>query len=149
MDAVTLPPEPPTAATSASGQLPLGTQLFRFVVTGGVSAVVDFGLLVAGMALGLGHTPAKAVSWVFGTLTAYLLNARWTFTTGSTPRRFAAVVLLYVITFVLQVGTFALVYPPLAGRIGVTGGQVVGFVLAQGLATTINFVVQRTLIFRD
>ena len=51
-------------------QLSLATQLFRFVVTGGLSAIVDYGLLVALMNLaGLAHSPAKAISWVFGTLT--------------------------------------------------------------------------------
>ena len=32
----------------------LRTQLVRFVITGGLSAVVDYGLLVALMAVGLG-----------------------------------------------------------------------------------------------
>ena len=46
-------------------RMPLSTQLFRFVATGGLSAVVDFGLLVLGMNLaGLDHTTAKALSWV-------------------------------------------------------------------------------------
>ena len=37
---MTIPPEPP----GADARLPLGTQLFRFVATGGVSAVVDLGM---------------------------------------------------------------------------------------------------------
>ena len=48
---------------------PLGlrAQLVRFVITGGLSAIVDFGLLVILMHGffgfdGLGHTPAKALS---------------------------------------------------------------------------------------
>ena len=44
MAGVTIPPEPP----GADARLPLGTQLFRFVATGGVSAVVDLGLLMVG-----------------------------------------------------------------------------------------------------
>ena len=130
-------------------RMPLSTQLFRFVVTGVLSAVVDFGLLVLGMdLLGLGHTTAKAWSWVAGTITAYLVNSRWTFRAAHSHRRFAAVVLLYVLTFALQVGTFALVFPPLESAWGTTVAQVAGFVVAQGLATTVNFIVQRTLIFR-
>lgn len=133
----------------AGTRMPLSTQLFRFVVTGGLSAVVDYGLLVVGMgAAGLEHTPAKALSWVAGTITAYLINSRWTFRAEHSHRRFAAVVLLYVLTFALQVGTFALVFPPLESAWGTTTAQFVGFVIAQGLATTVNFIVQRTVIFR-
>lgn len=129
-------------------RLSLGTQLFRFVATGGLSAVVDYGLLVLGMALGLQHALAKAISWVFGTLTAYAINSRWTFQSGGSKRKLAAVIALYVTTFVLQVGTFALIFPPLESWWGTAVAQVVGFVIAQGIATTVNFIVQRALIFR-
>lgn len=131
-------------------RLALRTQLVRFVLTGGLSAVVDLGLLVVLMNLaGLEHTPAKALSFVAGTTTAYLINRRWTFRSDGSKRRFAAVMLLYGLTFVLQVGLFAVLYPwILAASASQTVAQVLGFVIAQGVATTVNFVVQRHLIFR-
>lgn len=137
-------------STGPETKLGLRTQLLRFVVTGGLSAVVDFGLLVVLMNLGgLDHTTAKALSFVAGTTTAYLINRRWTFRAEPSKRRFAAVVLLYGLTFVLQVGLFAVLFPWLLQLSGSqTVAQVVGFVIAQGVATTVNFVVQRGLIFR-
>jgi putative flippase GtrA len=131
-------------------RLGLHTQLIRFVITGGLSAVVDLGLLVVLMNLaGLDHNTAKAISFVAGTTTAYLINRRWTFQSDGSRRKFAAVVLLYALTFVLQVGLFAVLYPWLLGVSGSqTVAQVVGFVIAQGVATTVNFIVQRGLIFR-
>lgn len=131
-------------------RLALRTQLVRFVLTGGLSAVVDLGLLVVLMNIaGLEHTPAKALSFVAGTTTAYLINRRWTFRSDGSKRKFAAVMLLYGLTFVLQVGLFAVLYPwILAASASQTVAQVVGFVIAQGVATTVNFVVQRHLIFR-
>jgi putative flippase GtrA len=129
--------------------LPLREQLVRFVVTGGLSAVVDFGLLVILMALGLGHTSAKAISFVAGTTTAYLINRRWTFRATPSTRRFLAVVALYALTFALQVGLFSVLFTWLTAqglsRIAV---QVIAFVIAQGVATTVNFIVQRSVIFR-
>src|SRR4051794_39178189 len=83
-------------------RLGLREQLVRFVLTGGLSAIVDFGILWLLMHFGLGHTPAKAVSFVAGTTTAYLINRRWTFRADPSRRRFAAVVVLYAVTFALQ-----------------------------------------------
>ncbi|MFL6026183.1 MAG: GtrA family protein [Friedmanniella sp.] len=141
------PVELPLADRSAP--LGLGAQLVRFVATGGLSAIVDFGLLVALMALGLGHTSAKALSFVAGTTTAYLINRRWTFRAEPSRRRFLAVVVLYAVTFALQVGLFSVLFDALT-RAGLSrlAVQVVAFVIAQGVATTVNFVVQRTVIFR-
>ena len=129
--------------------LPLRAQLVRFVVTGGLSAVVDFGLLTLLMAAGLGHTGAKALSFVAGTTTAYAINRRWTFRAEASTRRFGAIVALYTATFAVQVGLFSLCFTALTrAGFALFTVQLVSFVIAQGVATTVNFVVQRTLIFR-
>jgi len=142
------PLAPPPAASDAA-HFRLHTQLVRFVITGGLSAIVDFGLLNLLMFSGLGHTPAKAISFVAGTTTAYLINRRWTFRAAPSTRRFLAVVVLYLITFALQVGLWAVLYPALH-HVGLSElwVRIVGFVIAQGVATTVNFLVQRMIIFR-
>ena len=129
--------------------LGLRDQLVRFVLTGGLSAIVDFGLLVLLMWFGLGHRPAKALSFLAGTTTAYLINRRWTFRASPSARRFFAVVTLYGLTFALQVGLFSVLFEWLtdAGlrRLVV---QFIAFVIAQGVATAVNFLVQRFVIFK-
>lgn len=146
---VELPQPVELPLTERQSTMDLRTQLVRFVLTGGLSAVVDFGLLVALMAAGLGHTGAKALSFVAGTTTAYLINRRWTFRAAPSRGRFAAVVVLYALTFALQVGLFSLLFTSLS-RAGLSqlAVQVGAFVVAQGVATTVNFVVQRAVIFR-
>jgi len=128
-----------------SPNLGLSTQVWRFVVTGGLSAIVDFGLYVLFLRLGLHVNVAKTLSFIAGTTTAYLINRRWTFQAPPSRARFIAVCALYAVTYAVQIGinyTFYMLLDDKPWRVPVA------FVIAQGTATVINFVVQRAVIFR-
>lgn len=127
----------------------LRTQITRFFLTGVLSAVVDYGLLQLLMLFGLGYGPAKALSFVAGTLTAYSLNRRWTFQAEPSRARFVATMGLYALMFGVQWGLFMLLVP-LFHDLGWSTfwATTVGYVIAQGVATVTNFIVQRTVIFR-
>ncbi|WP_370332885.1 GtrA family protein [Mycolicibacterium hippocampi] len=128
-----------------SPQLSLGTQIWRFVATGGLAAIVDFTLYVALLAAGLHVNVAKTLSFIAGTTTAYLINRRWTFQAPPSTARFVAVVVLYAVTYAVQVGINYIFYMELDDK---PWRVPVAFVIAQGTATVINFIVQRTVIFR-
>jgi putative flippase GtrA len=134
-----------TAVEAEPVKLRLGNQLGRFVLVGGFSFLVDYGIYQALLAGGVWVHLAKAISFVVGTTTAYLLNRRWTFRASGGSAQFAGFLLLYGTTFVVNVGMNALMLHLLApSRWEITAA----FVVAQGTATTINFLVQRLVIFR-
>jgi putative flippase GtrA len=129
-----------------SPNLTLGTQIWRFVVTGGFSAIVDFGLyILLNATFGVQLDIAKTIGWIAGTTTAYLLNRRWTFQAPPSTARLAAVWALYITTFVVQVGLNHIMVAALDDS---WWRKPLAFVIAQGTATVINFVVQRAVIFK-
>src|ERR1700733_13416453 len=133
------------AEIAANAQLPLKTQAWRFIVTGGLSAIVDFGLYVLLLHLGLQVNVSKSISFIAGTTTAYLINRRWTFQAPPSRARFIAVCVLYGLTYCVQVCfnyVFSLHYANEPWRVPAS------FVIAQCPATVINFIVQRSVIFR-
>lgn len=139
--AVDLPLQDETAAPGVG----LVTQIVRFAVTGGLSAIVDFGLYVLGLLIGMPVAVAKSISFVAGTTTAYLINRRWTFQAEPSRARFVAVVILYGITFAVQVGLNQIMFhafPDYWWKVPLA------FCIAQGTATVINFIVQRMVIFK-
>ncbi|HVV19755.1 MAG TPA: GtrA family protein [Pseudonocardiaceae bacterium] len=121
-------------------------QAIRFVVFGVLSAGVDFGVYQLFLHVGTWADVAKAISFICGTITAYALNRRWTFDSagGAAPAaRFAA---LYTVTFFVNVGVNALGLYVLSGHRWTVP---VAWVIAQGTATVINFVMLRLVVFRD
>ena len=125
--------------------LSLSTQAWRFLITGGFAAIVDFGLYVVLLEFGQHVNIAKTLSFIAGTITAYLINRRWTFQAPHSHARLIAVFVLYALTFAVQVGINYFFYMEFESQ---PWRVPVAFVIAQGTATLINFIVQRMVIFR-
>lgn len=123
----------------------------RFVAVGVVCALLDFGLTyMLTHKFGMDRVSAKAIGWCFGTLAAYLLNSRFTFKAEITGKRALAVFVLYASTFAIQTGLYWITNPPLIA-LGLVDPwkDITSFVIAQGVATVMNFVLQRVLIFKE
>lgn len=139
-----------TNAPEVPQQRPILAQLMRFVLVGGFCAVLDFGTYKALIALGMDGAPlidvARALSFIVGTTTAYLLNKRFTFDGAGGLRELSSFVLLYGTTFCVAVGAnrLMLVLLPDSGW-----ESNLAWVVSQGTATTINFVMLRYVVFRE
>lgn len=126
------------------------THLVKFVIAGGISAVVDYGLTMATQyILGFSYPVAKAIGFVFGTITAYMINRRWTFQAEASTKKFLQTMAVYAVMFGVQWGLAVTINHLLVnqGVNGVTAGTV-AYVIGQGVATAVNFIVQRWFIFK-
>lgn len=124
------------------------TQVFRFVLIGGFCALVDSGIYWALLQMGTWVHLAKAISFIAGTTTAYLLNRRFTFTMGDRGGvgQLSGFMLLYTVTFFVNVGTNALalhLLPDFEWHVALA------WIIAQGTATTINFIMLKWVVFRE
>ncbi|MTD57789.1 GtrA family protein [Amycolatopsis pithecellobii] len=127
-------------------------QLVRFALIGGFCACLDLGIYTGERALGMDHLPwdtvARAISFIVGTTTAYFLNRKFTFSAGRKEGagQVGGFVLLYAVTFFVAVGMNALmlvVLPEMAWK------ATIAWVISQGTATAINFVMLKWVVFRE
>lgn len=139
------------AAQADASPLGLQQQLVRFVLVGGFSAVVDFGTTaILTFLFGWSDPTAKSAGFVLGTLTAYFINRRWTFQAEASTLRFVVTMATYLLTYVVQVGLYNLTIPWLEQTgFSALGVRLISFVIAQGTATVLNFLIQRYAIFRS
>jgi putative flippase GtrA len=121
-------------------------QVLRFAAVGVFSAVVDLSVYTLALHLGLWVHAARALSFVCGTSTAYALNRRWAFQVEGGARRAVGFTLLYGTTFFVILGVNALALAVLPDRWWTV---TLAWAISQGFGTVCNFVMLRTVVFRD
>ena len=121
-------------------------QVIRFGVVGVFSAVVDLSVYTLALHLGLWVHAARALSFICGTSTAYALNRRWAFKVEGGRNRALGFTLLYGTTFFVILGVNALALAVLPDRWWTV---TLAWAISQGFGTVCNFVMLRTVVFRD
>ena len=126
-------------------------QLVPFLIIGIGCAVIDFGITYSlHEFVDIQRDLSKVVGWIFGTLIAYLLNSKFAFQAEVNAKKAGAVFVLYAVTFVVQILLYRCTEGPLISMGLVNPWKDgVSFVIAQGVATVTNFVLQRRVIFRE
>lgn len=124
--------------------------LVRFILVGGFCAVLDGGsTLFMRFILDMSDNWSKNIGFILGTLMAYLINRRWTFNAAPSKKRFVITMITYGLTYVVQKVLFHASIPWLESfGLNAFWVRLFSFIIAQGVATIVNFLIQRFLIFR-
>ncbi|SNR57284.1 GtrA family protein [Blastococcus mobilis] len=127
------------------GRRDLLQQILRFAAVGVVGAAVDLSTYLLALHLGLAFYAARALSFICGTGTAYVLNRRWAFRVEGSARRAAGFVLLYGTTFLVIMGVNTVALAVLPHHWWTV---TLAWALSQGFGTLCNFVMLRLVVFR-
>ncbi len=121
---------------------PLKKQLPRFLVSGCLAVATDF-LTYYALLEFMSHAPAKTLSFISGTVLAYILNKYWTFEKNQL-NHFETIrfIILYSTTLganVLVNQTTLHFFPTFL---------LLAFLLATGTSTVLNFIGQKWWVFK-
>ncbi|WP_207222486.1 GtrA family protein [Herbihabitans rhizosphaerae] len=124
-------------------------QAIRFVLVGGFCAIIDFGVyrlcLALGLDAGIETDIARTISFIIGTVTAYFLNRKFTFNADGHSKAWGFAI-LYVLTYVAAVGMNKWMLAALPEGTWWTN---LAWAISQGSATVVNFVVLRTVVYKQ
>ena len=116
-------------------------QLFKFVVSGVIAVAVDFGVYYL-LNSYMDHSVSKGVSFLSGSMVAYLMNKFWTFET----KEFSGMQLFRF--FFLYVTTLAINVMVNKGVLNLFNSVLFAFFCATGASTVLNFLGQKFWVFR-
>ncbi|WP_454933279.1 GtrA family protein [Actinomyces oris] len=124
---------------------PLLAQFGRFLVVGGISFSVDFGLFTVLYGLGVPHLIASATSFSASVVLNYILSRRYVFEAQenvSVLKEFT----LYVLLNVVALGLNTLILYVCADLVGMS--PFLGKILATAIVLIYNFISRKALLER-
>jgi len=122
-------------------------ELSRFLVAGFSAVGTDFGVYYLLFDF-LGYSPAKVISFLSGTIVAYLINKYWTFEKkNKSYREMLKFLFLYLGTLIVNVAVNRISLRLLPGLIPYP--ILISFLLATGTSTILNFIGQKWWVFTD
>ena len=119
-------------------------QAARFVTVGAGTALADYATYRLLLGLSVPISPAKAAGFVVGTTLSYLLNRAWTFAAADRGHAVGRFLAVYAVTLVVNVGVNAAAVAALAQA---AGRITLAWLLAQAVASTLNFLGLRRFVF--
>ena len=133
-------------------------QFVKFGISGGLSAMVDFGVLnlliyLFGISAGIWYSVFKAISFLFGVTNSYLFNKNWTFKAndkGQNPGEPVKFFLLSVISFIINVGIASFMVNIVGAPAGIEVKlwANIGAALAAIIVLFWNFIWMKFIVFK-
>lgn len=123
-------------------------EMLRFLVVGFTTVAIDYLTYHLLVAIGTNYAPAKATSFIVGTVFAYFANRFWTFGGGGASPAPGSVLRfggLYATTLICNVGVNQFLLYAFEGVPFVLQGA---FVVATGVSATLNFLGMKFLVFK-
>lgn len=118
-------------------------QLVRFMVSGISAVMTDMGTYFLFLHI-LSHSPAKTISFILGTIVAFLLNKFWTFEKPAiSMKEIVKFGLLYLFTLGANVGANKTFLWLLVGQV------FIAFLAATCVSATLNFLGQKHWVFKS
>lgn len=116
-------------------------RILRFLLVGGSSTLLDYGIYGL-LSMTINFNLAKLLSMVCSCVYSFFLNKSFTFQDKGkiSPRHVIRYFISQLINIGINVAVNALVY-------GWTGKKLLGMLFATGSAMTVNFLLQRFMVF--
>lgn len=128
-------------ATDTQPPRSLASQIGRFLLVGGTAAVIDYGVLMAGIHFGGSRYAARILSIAVAIVYTWWLNRQLTFTTTAPPswREFTHYVALALAGSVLSFALYS-------GALWLGAPIWLGFCIGTGVGAVFNFLRYRALL---
>ena len=122
-------------------------EMFRFLLVGLTSFAIDFMTYFSFLFFEVEYSIAKGVSFVFGALFGYYANRSFTFQSSKRgPKTFFLFSLLYLITFIANVGVNKIMVQVLQDY---QFNFFIAFIAATAVSTGLNFIGMKRIVFTN
>lgn len=116
-------------------------ELKRFLIAGSCAVLTDF-ITYYYMLNFLSHNISKTISFLLGTVVAFIINKYWTF--ENKKKNFTQIIqFLFLYTSTLTINVIANSF-----ILNITGLVLLSFVIATGVSTVLNFIGQKWWVFK-
>lgn len=119
----------------------LKNQIFRFLIVGGCSTLIDFGIYMV-LSTRLGITLSKGISIMLSSIYSYFANKNFTFSNREKTNMSYLVRFYFVLAanFTTNLGVNYLIFNR-------TGYKLLAYVLATACGMTVNYLGQKFVVF--